>query len=192
MGRKAKLLTEWTEELICQEMAENWKTGKMIHMACTSPSRASQAKRGQMVWKSRRTRTPTPTPCWPWEEEHPLLERAKGETVTSKEIQVRVKVMRCRDYLERRVRIQRSLLILLWELESKRGSVWDWREDILVFLHSQGFLRKSFWNLGSKLKDKSEIKLWLSKKPLTILAFLEACIREDERWDCGNTSGFWI
>ena len=45
--------------------------------------------------------------------------------MTSTEIQVRVKAMRCRDYLERRVRIQRSLLILPWELESKRGSVWD-------------------------------------------------------------------
>ena len=54
------------------------------------------------------------------------MERTKGETVTSKDIQVIVKTRRCRDYLERRVRIQKSLLILLWELESKRGSVCDW------------------------------------------------------------------
>ena len=45
---------------------------------------------------------------------------------------LKVKARRCSDYLERSERIQRSLLILLWELESKRGSVWDWRDNILV------------------------------------------------------------
>lgn len=54
--------------------------------------------------------------------------------MTSKNVQVKLKARRCRNYLERRVRIWRSLLNLYRELQSNRGSMWDCREDILMFL----------------------------------------------------------
>lgn len=52
--------------------------------------------------------------------------------MTSKKIPVRFKARRCGDYSERRVRIQRNVLILHWELQGNRGSMWGCREDSLI------------------------------------------------------------
>ena len=41
-------------------MAElQWKTGKMTNVACASTSRASQAERGEMVWKKQENKKDT-------------------------------------------------------------------------------------------------------------------------------------